>query len=540
MTDLTHIAKSLQPLAVPTDKLKPDPSNVRKHSEKNIRAVMASLRKFGQQKPIVALKSGRVIAGNGTLEAAQRLAEGSKELGLRPDPRWERLAVSRFANKADAVAYAIADNRTAELAEWHYEGLADQLRDMDDDLAGFTGFDTTEAEAIIRAWEPAEEQPPEPPADDDNIDGINTDGLPLPETGDTIKVGRHSIQVGDCVAALKDMASCSVDSIVCDPPYGIGFMGKGWDCAIPSLDWAKECLRVLKPGGHLIAFAATRTMHRLGVAVEDAGFEIRDQIAWLQWQGFPKSLDISKAIDSAAGAERVAIGQGTSWNKPDSTDGDTARMNASPASYKITAPATNAARQWQGWGTALKPSQEPALLARKPLEGTVAKNVQAWGTGGLNIDGCRFQEGDKAWPGPDGESELGRWPSNLYQCPKPARSEKETGLDELGSVTGAEAVSRKAGSKGLRSPRAGAGRTAANVKNIHPTVKPIGLMRWLVRLVTPPGGTVLDTFLGSGTTMVAAEREGFTCVGVEMDPEYARISHARVAHIAEAGTSKGK
>jgi site-specific DNA-methyltransferase (adenine-specific) len=305
---------------------------------------------------------------------------------------------------------------------------------------------------------------------------------------------------------------------------------------------------VLKPGGHLIAFASTRTIHRLTVSAEDAGFEIRDQIAWLQWQGFPKSLDVSKAIDQHHGAERAVVGIDHEWirraGRDTCDDGigmtqATFGSAAGPNAGKITAPATADAKKWEGWGTALKPSQEPAILARKPLEGTVAENVLKWGVGGLNIDGCRYAYGDPAWPGPGEETAtvltatgkpfgkqppkgivsntLGRWPANIYQCPKASRSEREAGCEELPGRSGAAAVERKEGSAGLNNPRAGAGRTAESVRNSHPTVKPIELMRWLVRLVTPEGGTVLDPFTGSGTTGIAAVLEGRDFLGAEMN-----------------------
>jgi site-specific DNA-methyltransferase (adenine-specific) len=337
-------------------------------------------------------------------------------------------------------------------------------------------------------------------------------------------------------------------------------MGKGWDCAVPGEDFAREALRVLKPGGHLIAFAATRTVHRLAVAIEDAGFEIRDQIAWLQWQGFPKSLDLSKAIDQHHGAERAVVGSyevtrdlsGGSW-------ADLHGQKNNATQHKITAPATADAKKWAGWGTALKPSQEPAILARKPLEGTVAENVLRWGVGGLNIDRCRYAYGDSAWPGPNDKHagyangcggaefsvgvekhsnqefrsaawdmpEGGRWPANIYQCPKASRSEREAGCDDLPGKTGAAAVERKASTAGVDNPRAGAGRTAEHVKNHHPTVKPTALMRWLVRLVTPRGAVVLEPFCGSGTTLLAAELEGVTCWGIEREPGYCDIIRAR-------------
>jgi len=322
----------------------------------------------------------------------------------------------------------------------------------------------------------------------------------------------------------------------------------------------------LKPGGALIAFAATRTIHRLTVAVEDAGFEIRDQIGWVQWQGFPKSLDASKAIDALHGAEREVVGPGINADakqrhheKHGGESGHT--YIGAPAGPVITAPATPDAKRFEGYGTALKPAFEPAVLARKPLSGTVAANCLEWGTGGLNIDKCRYAYGDPAWPGPgDGPevinqrsgtgrgqifshagrdegtfiaSDLGRWPANIYACSKPSRGEREQGCEELPGRTGAEAVERKEGTAGLDNPRAGAGRTADQVKNYHPTVKPSRLMRWLVRLVSPPAldglpPVVLETFAGSGTTMVAAELEGVRCIGIEMEPRYCDIIRARL------------
>lgn len=351
------------------------------------------------------------------------------------------------------------------------------------------------------------------------------------------------------------MDAQTIDAIVTDPPYGIGFMGKGWDCSVPGEDFASEALRVLKPGGHLIAFAATRTVHRLAVALEDAGFEIRDQIAWLQWQGFPKSLDVSKVIDRAAGADREIIAIDRRYNEPSGiVNAGRGAQARTLIDRKITAPATEDAKRWDGWGTALKPAFEPAILVRKPLEGTVAANVLKWGTGAINVDACRFAYGDPAWPGPSEDpgarstggytnspvfggakdvlrdvapNDPGRWPANIYHCPKPSRGERERGCERLQARTGAEAVDREEGTAGLNSPRAGAGRTASGVRNYHPTVKPIDLMVWLCKLITPPGGRVLDPFLGSGTTGIAALRCGFDFTGIERDPDYMTIARAR-------------
>jgi hypothetical protein len=233
----------------------------------------------------------------------------------------------------------------------------------------------------------------------------------------------------------------------------------------------------------------------LTVSLEDAGFEIRDLISWLQWQGFPKSMDISKAIDNE-------------------TD----------------------AKKWEGWGTALKPSHEPAVLARKPLKGTVAENVLRYGTGGLNIDATRIPFGDESWPGSTDEletsSDLGRWPGNIYYCPKPARAEKELGCDELQGKSREEVTGRKVGSAGQQHARSGLTRQG-EMGNHHPTVKPVRLMRWLLRMVTPPGGVVLEPFAGSGTTLVASELEGLETIGIEREPEYVDICRARVEGVID-------
>jgi site-specific DNA-methyltransferase (adenine-specific) len=249
----------------------------------------------------------------------------------------------------------------------------------------------------------------------------------------------HQLHHGDCLEVLKTMPDNSVDSIVTDPPYGLSFMGKKWDYDVPSVEVWAECLRVLKPGGHLLAFAGTRTQHRMAVRIEDAGFEIRDMIAWVYGSGFPKSLDVSKAIDKAAGAEREVTGSklgqaGYSMADNGRTNAVYGNLHDPSAECAITAPATEAARQWQGWGTALKPALEPITMARKPLgEKTVAANVLEHGTGAINVDGCRVESGgvtsssDSAGSGSGRPSKnvsfaggivspahpLGRWPANL-------------------------------------------------------------------------------------------------------------------------------
>lgn len=378
------------------------------------------------------------------------------------------------------------------------------------------------------------------------------------------------IKHGDCLEVMRSMTDSSVDAIVTDPPYGLSFMGKKWDYDVPSVEVWAECLRVLKPGGHLLAFAGTRTQHRMAVRIEDAGFEIRDMIAWVYGSGFPKSLDVSKAIDKAAGAERDVVGQRYRL-------GDKRIYPESPAGYEggfdgdgsITAPATDAARQWQGWGTALKPSLEPITVARKPLVGTVAENVLAHGTGALNIDGCRVEGAPPSVPQPafsrdmragfgssngrNGEMSQasGRWPANLihdgsdevvalfpqagggFGVRGKGRSVYCGGLDaETGHVVGYGDT----GSAARFFYCAKASKVDRGEGNAHPTVKPTDLMRYLCRLVTTPGGTVLDPFCGSGSTGKAAKLEGFNFIGIEREAEYVAIAEAR---IAEAQRSLG-
>ena len=398
---------------------------------------------------------------------------------------------------------------------------------------------------------------------------------------------------GDCMALLKTLPDNSIDAIVTDPPYGMsadgiartwadldensnkkGFMGKSWDAAVPCHNFFAECLRVLKHGGHMIAFSSTRTVCALGMAAQKGGFRIRDMIHWCYFSGFPKSHDISKAIDREAGAVREVIGQKTArmmtkgspfssekqrdeGYRPNWISEKETLTNAKRQTVSITKPATQDAQKWEGFGTALKPAVEPALLLRKPLEHglTIAQNVLKHGTGALNIDGCRFGYGDPCWVGPQdrtgfrsvagfqdsyvggkiknnvgfSENEKGRWPANLYQCAKASRSEREAGLDHLETKSGAEVVDRKEGSAGLGNPRAGAGRTADEVRNIHPTVKPIKLMRWCCRLVGgQKGSVILDPFAGSGTTLAAALLEGFNSVGMEMTDQYLPIIQGRI------------
>ena len=325
---------------------------------------------------------------------------------------------------------------------------------------------------------------------------------------------QYTLYTGDNRDILKTIPDNSIDSIVTDPPYELGFMGKHWDntgIAYNVAVW-NECLRVLKPGGHLIAFGGSRTYHRLAVAIENAGFDIRDQIQWIYGSGFPKSHNLKN--------------------------------------------------DWHGWGTALKPAHEPAVLARKPLTGTVADNVTAWSVGALNIDGCRVDSSDAQWTRHgtadsgmwSGKKRIyqenptaGRWPANVlfdeeaaqvldeqingasrfFYVAKASKAEREAGLDGVKRVQ--VDASRKLGNPGGDNPR---NRGVHERANNHPTVKPVELMRYLIRLVTPKGGTVLDPFMGSGSTGCAAMLEANQFIGIDITPEYVEIARRRIIHYA--------
>ena len=335
---------------------------------------------------------------------------------------------------------------------------------------------------------------------------------------------------GDCLERLRELPDASVAAVVTDPPYGLGFMGKAWDHAVPSADVWREVLRVLRPGGHMAAFFGSRTYHRGAVAIEDAGFEVRDQLMWIYGSGFPKSLDVSKAIDKAAGAEREVL----STRRVQDIRGGKYNSADSYTEHAITAPATAAARQWSGWGTALKPAHEPIVLARKPLQGTVAANVLAHGTGAINVEACRIPASDKT-PAPvgkfgrtyslgpsgftgerDGSADgLGRWPANVTHDGSDEATERFGDAARFFYSPKADAEDRN---EGL--PR--------DMRNTHPTVKPVDLMRWLVRLITPPGALVLDPFMGSGSTGKAALLDGFDFIGVDLDPKHVAIAEARL------------
>jgi site-specific DNA-methyltransferase (adenine-specific) len=434
---------------------------------------------------------------------------------------------------------------------------------------------------------------------------------------------------GDCLEKLKELPDNSVDSIVTDPPYNLttggekGFMGQKWDGSGITFnpDLWKECLRVLKPGGHLLSACGTRTYHRMAMAIETAGFEIRDVICWLYGSGFPKNYNIGKGVEA-----KLTIGS-ANWNEFRNLEGEATGFTKTnveqgnmPKEYEpgrqFDLEPTEEGKKWNGWGSALKPSVELWTLARKPLEGSIVDTVLKYGTGGLNIDGCRVGNetisvhdapkgtfaGGEEGRGSDTDTyreHQGRWPANLilecicetdngkhtdpncpcamldeqsgestssggrigvkdpnmfgyggkyekgdpdfgdfggasrfFYCPKASREERNKGLSALPlpekSVRDAEGDKEN---WDLSEGKVRARMVTEPQKNYHPTVKPVELMKYLCRLITPPKGVVIDPFMGSGTTGVAAKIEGFSFIGIELSPEYMEIAKARIAAV---------
>ena len=311
-------------------------------------------------------------------------------------------------------------------------------------------------------------------------------------------LNKATIFNGNNMDSLKSLPDNSVDSVVTDPPYGLSFLGKKWDHDVPSVEFWKEVFRVLKPGGHVLSFGGTRTYHRMVVNIEDAGFEIRDQIMWIYGQGFPKSHDLGKAVDKIQGNNRIDLGVSPNSRK-------SVKKNDTIYIDKKNIRLTKGCSEFEGWGTALKPANEPICVARKPLsEKTVALNALKHGTGGLNIESSKIEDeySEKRFPSNviidevAGE-EIGD-PRKFFYCPKVSKNERNIGDDEN--------------------------------RNIHPTVKPVDLMRYLIKLVTPKNGVVLDPFMGSGSTGVGALIEGFQFIGMEMDNGYFEIAKQRIQH----------
>jgi site-specific DNA-methyltransferase (adenine-specific) len=384
--------------------------------------------------------------------------------------------------------------------------------------------------------------------------------------------------LGDCLVRLKELEDCSVDSIVTDPPYHLtsivkrfgkegsspakfgsdgafqraskGFMNQEWDggdIAFRTEIW-EECLRVLKPGGHILAFSSPRTYHRMAVAIEDAGFEIRDQIMWVYGSGFPKSHNVALGIDKQNGHKNrgraiptASTYQASDVEKKNKLTGN--KVNAYIAKEDI-------AKEWEGWGTALKPAHEPICLARKPLDKkTIAENVIEYKTGAININSCRIGDEEitinklEDWSGfgeyknPDYSSEksIGRWPANFlhdgseewskyFYCPKANKKDRNEGCESL--------EQKQYSLDGRDTPIENAyQRNNSVASNNHPTVKPTDLMRYLCRLITPKNGLVLDPFMGSGSTGKAAVLENFSFIGVELSEEYLNIAEKRIKHV---------
>ena len=350
----------------------------------------------------------------------------------------------------------------------------------------------------------------------------------------------------DCLDVMKRMADNSVDAIVTDPPYGISFMSKGFDTfkkegmsdnqafQADMTPLFKEMLRIAKPGAHILAFGGTRTYHRLTCAIEDAGWEVRDCLGWLYSSGFPKSMDISKAIDKKQGAKRAERGgvgdhEGTvdfgMKNRCPKCGKPYFSANPCTCPREDLIPITEDAKKWHGWGTCLKPAFEPIVLARKPLEGTVVDNVLKWGVGGLNIDDCRVPSDEpvkihspkKETLYDSGHKDMGTWTENRGRFPANLIHD---GSEEVLEVFPNDSA------RFFYCPKAS--KKEKGKDNIHPTVKPIELMKYLVKLVTPKGALVLDPFMGSGTTGVAALQVGCRFLGIEKEKEYFDIAEKRL------------
>ena len=363
---------------------------------------------------------------------------------------------------------------------------------------------------------------------------------------------------GDCLDKLKELQDNSIDSVVTDPPYEIGFMGKSWDDSgianNPQL-W-NEVLRVLKPGGHLLSFSHSRTYHRQAVAVEDAGFEIRDQIMWIYGSGFPKSHDVGKNIEKIKVGGKANLTQvGTKKGLVATNHNDKAKTtNPSGFSYRTNQkgysevatdrtqvngeiPVYEITNDYKGWGTALKPAHEPIVMARKPFKGTVAKNVLEWGTGGINIDESRIGNETRTAvlvhsdDVKDDTTLFGLHPTIQHERVETTQGRFPANIifdEEAGKILDAQSNQT---SRFFYCPKASKKDRNDGVEgNIHPTVKPTDLMAYLVRMVTPKGGTVLDPFMGSGSTGKASVREGFNFVGIEREDEYMEIAKTRIEH----------
>ena len=382
----------------------------------------------------------------------------------------------------------------------------------------------------------------------------------------------YGVVHADCLDVMRRLPDNFVDAVVTDPPYGLGFMGKNWDHGVPGVEFWKEALRIAKPGAHLLSFGGTRTFHRIACAIEDAGWEIRDTIMWVYGSGFPKSMDISKAIDKKLGVERTEVVGTRHRNVKPFDDGNGWNSNNTTGDYQYMAPASDEAKKWSGWGTCLKPAYEPVIMARKPLEGTVVDTVLKYGTGGINIDECRVpyeSDADKDSAKPQGiatakvgalagglendnerttftpKETNGRFPANVihdgseevvelfpdnvkggtWNNTNGARHFENNGKPTEYTNKGSD---NSVGSAARFFYCAKASKSEKGKDNPHPTVKPLELMKYLIKMVAPKGALVLDPFMGSGSTGVAAIQIGRNFFGIEKEEEYFNYAKNRI------------
>ena len=525
-------------------------------------AVIASIEQFGFASPVVAMSSNKmVICGHTRLKAAQKL-------NLKQIP-----CHLIDVDEKTAERLAIADNQVGGLSTFDDVKLADILATFDDDDLDGLGFSDDEINDLLDLVE------------EESIEESNCKPDPINTDVD------FKLMKGDCIESMKKIPENSIDAIFTDPPYHLtsiterfgkegsadaqfgtdgafkrasrGFMGQSWDggdIAFSAAFW-DQCFRVLKPGGFVLAFSSTRTVFKMGVAMMDSGLIVRDTVHWSYKTGFPKGLDLSTAIDKHLGVydQRKVIKRkkqkGSKFKLTEMLIDNGGFNDPDRETYIETAPASEEAKSAAGLNIALKPAVEPAVLARKPIEGSNAENYLKHGTGALNIDACRYpyDDPDSGWIGSNSKDisigagkigygsdcagdkqgsvhPLGRYPANIFMCAKPSRAERDAGLKHLKPTKGFDAVKRTEGSAGLENPRAGSGRTADTILNHHPTVKPLKLTRWCLNLIVPKGGTVLDPFMGSGTTAAAAILEGFNVIGCEMTEEYFALIEGRVEH----------
>lgn len=609
---------------VPIGELKSDPKNRNKHSKEQIERLVKLIQFQGWRWPIIVSKQdGLIKAGHGRLLAARKM-------GLKTVP----VSYQDFLTEEQAKAFQVSDNEISRWAELDLPGLNEDIvglgPDFDLELLGLENFTVDVADKLSEEIEPPEPTESSSQKSEEELEEIPEKIESISKSGNVFRIGSHRLYNGDCLEVLKRMPDNHVDSLITDPPAGIAFMGKEWDeDKGGSKEWVKwlngvmkEALRVIKPGAHGLVWAIPRTSHWTATALEDAGFEIRDVITHLFGTGFPKSLDISKAIDKTAGAEREVIGsyKATGTARLPSIG---AKTSAALDSYEsedkmlhYTAPSTPEAKQWQGWGTALKPASEHWILVRKPCsEDTVAKNVLKHGTGGINIDASRIQadwDNDPSMRGIGGFTKdrkdfrggasdyspadkstwtptQGRFPANLvldeevaamldeqsgilksgelkgyitrgssanghlvgktarlvekstadfggasrfFYCAKPSKREKNEGCEELPEKIFAPSGGASAAADRGEEYRGEGGMNRTSMRtNFHPTVKSIKLMQYLITMITPPDGTILDCFGGSGTTLVAAHLRAFSTILIEQAPEYCDIIIARAEFV---------